>query len=336
MVSQSDRPDPLSYEPGDRVGICLDLDGTAYRSGSVFVETMAVLPHAPGFDPPEDDRRHLRRALSAVAAYSGGRTTAIRWELTMAALDALTAFGAAPVSRRLLARIVDRRAGRASEDGVDGALDEPSRSARPPVDPSSYRRLRYRLLATYGAFLRGRRTTEIERLVEGVVDAHVPVDRPLQAVLERAGRETDVETYLVTDAPDHVARAYARKLTGDPDRVCATGFETDEGRFTGAFEPVNKRRTIDRLRAERGWEYVVAAGDSAVDVPMATVANLFFPVCGQGDVDARFDDLVPILPTSIERLRGTLDRNRNAIVVPADEDLSRVLTTGLRAVGVLP
>ncbi len=61
--------DPLGYEPGDCVGLCLDIDGTVYRSSSVFIETLAFLPYADGITLTPAERRHRRTALTAVAEY---------------------------------------------------------------------------------------------------------------------------------------------------------------------------------------------------------------------------------------------------------------------------
>lgn len=332
------RPTPLSYEPGAAVGIGLDLDGTAYRFGSVSVETIAYLSYTSEMKLTERDRAHLRSALSTVARYGESRPNALRWAVTMRVLDGFQAVGAASLSRRLLARIIDRHTGRVRDAGGDRTGDPVRGSSRTitSMGSTSYRTMRRRLLTAYGAFLRGKRATEVERIVEGIVTSRTPVDPRLRTILDRARTESGAETFLVSDAPEHIARAYARKLTGEPDRVRATAFETDaSGRFTGAFESIDKRRALTRLRAEREWEYVVAAGDSAVDARMAAVSNLFVAVRGQGDIGSRDDDLDPVSPRSVGRLREELCRDRNVIGVGPDEELWRALLTALRAVGVL-
>lgn len=63
----ADDLDPLAYEAGDRIGACLDINGTIYRSGSVFIEMLVFLPYTDGITLSPAERRHRRTALTAVA-----------------------------------------------------------------------------------------------------------------------------------------------------------------------------------------------------------------------------------------------------------------------------
>lgn len=331
MTAPQRAADPLAYEPGDRLGICLDVDGTVYRSGSVFVETLAYLPYADGVTLTSAERRHRRTALLAVAAYHGGFATRAKWRCVLTGLDALRVVGGNTLFERILATLARREADDARPDA------ETSPRPRPTPDPETYRSMRRTVLSAYADLLRGKRRRDVQRAVASLVERRCPVDPRLRTVLDRVTRETDAELCLITDAPDHVATAYADELHGDELRVVGTSYETDaEGRYTGRFESVDKGDAVADLRTDREWDFVVAAGDSAVDASMADAANVFLAVAGQGGIEHRLDGRDPISLRGAEYdVRERLGPDRNVVRTPHDEDLASALRTTLSAVGAL-
>jgi phosphoserine phosphatase len=277
----SPRRDPRGYTPGDIVGVALDMDGTAYRDGSVFVETMAYLPFVDGFDVDDAGAAHLRRALLAVAEYGGGPDARRRWERVLRGIDRLGRCGAPFLARGALDGLSRLRS--RSTGGAPTLENDPGRATEYPT-------MREHVLAAYGRFLRGRRPAAVDRAVARVVDRRVRRDADLDAALGRV-RRAGGEVYLVTDAPEDVAEAFCRAR--GLDGVVATRYPVTDGRYTGEFVPVDKATAVARLRRDRGWDYVVAAGDSAVDLGMAPAAEVTLAVAGQGDVtEALADDVV--------------------------------------------
>jgi hypothetical protein len=117
--------------------------------------------------------------------------------------------------------------------------------------------------------------------------------------------------------------------------VIGTTYDVHAGRYTGTFKRVDKGSTVERLRADHGWEYVVAAGDSPVDVAMARNANLFLAVDGLSTLPWRQPDLDPMpIPDSEVDLRGQLTPQRNVVHVPPETPFERALRTALRALGI--
>lgn len=321
--------DPLAYESGDRVGLCLDVDGTTYRTGSVFVEALAYLPYADAVTLSRSERRHRRTALLAVAGYRSELLARIKWQWTLWVLDALRVGGADSLSETVLTALARRTA--------DHQRDGSRRSSGPPPAPSpgAYRSMRQTVLSAYGRLLRGKRATDVERTVADVVARRCPVDPQLRATLDHVVRESETDLYLITDAPEHVATAYARNLCGDAARVIGTSYETDgRGRYTGRYDPVDKGDAVAQLRADRQWEFVVAAGDSAADATMADAANVFLAVAGQGDLRDRLTGVS--LRGSVRDVRLRLGAGSGVVRVRRDEDFATALATTLRAVGVLP
>lgn len=322
--------DPLAYDPEDRIGLCLDVDGTVYRSGSVFIETLAFLPYADGFALTSADRRRRRIALRAVADYSGGFAARIKWRCLLTGLDALRVVGAERSSEALLEAVAERRAARATRPGDRSREDAPSIS-----DADAYATMRRTVLSAYGELIRGKRATDVERAVIPVVERRCSVDSEPRATLDRLTRHADADVFLITDAPEHVATAYARNLAEDV-QVRGTVYETDaDGRYTGEFARADKRAAVGRLRAEREWDYVVAAGDAPVDAKMAREANLFLAVAGQGDLSRRLRGTDTVSLRGPDRdLRSELALARKIVRVPRDEPFARALRTVLNAVGV--
>lgn len=318
-------PSPLGYTPGDRVGVALDLDGTAYRDGSVFVETMAYLSvGATTLDLDDVDRERLRTAVLAVARYRGGERTRRRWSRALRALSVAGSLGGPTVAGEALERLSRLRAGRTGRGRSTGAPDDPG--------GLDYDGMRRRTLGGYGAFLRGRAPATVERATDRLVRERLPTDGRLRAALGRV-RAAGGETAFVSDAPAHLVRSHAGTLTDDPP-VRATAFEVDAGRYTGDYEPVDKRAALGSLREERGWDYVVAAGDSSVDAAMAEVADCFLAVDGQGDGRRRFGGSDPVALADPASLRRSLGPDRRAVGVGPEAEVGDALVTVLRAAGV--
>lgn len=316
------KPSPLDYTPGDRVGVALDLDGTAYRDGSVFVEAMAYLSvGASTLDLDAADRERLRAAVLAVARYRGGEPTRRRWASTLRALDAVGAVGGPGVAGDALERLSHLRARRPRRGESAGGPD------------ADYAGMRRATLGGYGSVLRGRDRATVERATDRLVRDRLPTDRRLRAALGRVAGSGG-ETAFVSDAPAHLVRSHASTLADDAP-VRATAFRTDAGRYTGAYDPVDKRAAVEALRETRGWDYVVAAGDAAVDAEMAAVADCFLAVDGQGDGRREFEALDPIPLSDPASFRRALGPDRRAVRVGPEEEVGDALVGVLRAVGVL-
>lgn len=296
-----------------RVGLCLDVDGTAYRDGSVFVETMGYFQFSAELDVTADDRRVLRDALGAVAAFRGGDRARRTLGLAFRLLDAVrVVFGARAAVHALRWFVRVQHAG-------DGEAD---------TDPGDYREVEHTLLDAYGRFLRGRRPETVRTAARRVVAEWLPVDERLADLL--TGRPA-VETYLVTDAPAHVATGYAAQLTGEPERTVATEWAVADGTYTGDYSPVEKSAAVERLRETRGWDVVVAAGDSPVDREMAAAADVFLGVEGvSGDGPFTDDADALALPADLARVVAAVEAGR-PLVVPDGVALADALEAVLDA-----
>lgn len=321
---------PFAYESGDSVGLCLDIDGTVYRSGSVFIETLAFLPYADGITLTPAERRYRRTALTAVAEYHGGFVGKTKWRGVLTGLDTLRAVGCPNLSETLLTTLARRRS--------DG---QPRRDGPPPTRRTGtsaidrYRKMREAILESYGSLLQGRRRSDVMSAVANVVDRRCSMDARLRATLDRVADCADTDLYLVTDMPDHIATAYARKLRGVSQVVGVTYHTDDADRYTGEFDRVDKGTTVSRLRAERGWEYVLAAGDSPGDLPMASEADCFLAVAGQSHLADHMSPSDTVSPCdSAATLHERLAPDRKFVRVPTEAEFGSVLETTLRAVGI--
>lgn len=145
--------------------------------------------------------------------------------------------------------------------------------------------------------------------------------------IERSGRDT-LRDVLGT----HIARPYAG-LLGETVDVVGTDFATADGRFTGEYAFVEKGPTVEQLRTERDWDYTVAAGDSATDLPMAAAADLFLAVAGRGAVTDDIPAEFQTVSESTVRTSG-LPKNGDAILVERATNLGDALRLTLGALGV--
>lgn len=332
---------PLGYAPGDRVGVALDLDGTAYRDGSVFVETMAYLAvGASTLDLDDAARQRLRTAVLEVARYRGGASTRRRWDWTLRALAAAGRLAGPELAGDALERLSRARRTRTrtrTTRGVGNGRPRRAGDTHPPhtgsSDEAAYAAMRRATLGGYCDVLAGRDRAPVERATGRLVRDRLPVDGRLRSALARV-RGAGGEAAFVSDAPAHLVRAYAAGLTDDAP-VRATALETDEGRYTGEYDSVDKRAALAELRETRDWDYVVAAGDSAVDAGMASVADCFLAVEGQGDGRRRFGELDPVPLADPETLRRELGPDYRAVRVGPGEGVGDALVSVLRAVGVL-
>ncbi|WP_135664312.1 haloacid dehalogenase-like hydrolase [Halorhabdus rudnickae] len=315
MVSDSS----TGITAGDRVALVLDIDGTVHRHGSIFVESLALLPYVGDISLDEADRDTLRDVLGSVAAYAGGDRSRRRWLGMIRVCDVLAAAGLGRPVARLLAGLVRYRARRASASATAG-------------DAGDYREMQRRILDRYGTFLDGRHRERVQGAFERVVERHVRVDPEIRRVIADLASVVDLDVVLVTDVPTHIARPYAASL-GDEIDVIGTDFATSDGRFTGEYTFVDKGAAVDRLHTEREWEYVLAAGDSANDLPMAAAADLLMAVAGRGNLLAE----LPAEYRSIElsALRTTqLAADTDAIIVPRETSVTDALRQTFTALGV--
>ncbi|WP_158855043.1 HAD family phosphatase [Halorhabdus sp. CUG00001] len=298
--------------PTRRVGLCLDIDGTIHRHGSIFVETLAVLPYASELPLSDADRAAIRNVLGAVADYAGGDRSRDRWLGALRGCDALAAMGLDAIVARVLAKAIRLRARGASRSGPTG-------------DGADYRSMQTQVLDAYGQLLRDKRAEQIDDAVTAALGLAVRVDERLQETL----RERGVDVVLVTDVPTHVATQYAQ-LIDDRVRVVGTDFETRDGRFTGEYSFVQKGPAVERLRNRRDWDYVIAAGDSASDLPMARAADLFLAVAGRGNV---IEELPAESRTVSAEALGAdqLDRSTDVVTVPREMALGTALERTMAA-----
>ncbi|ERG89422.1 MAG: hypothetical protein J07HX5_01580, partial [halophilic archaeon J07HX5] len=78
----------MSYSCDDRVGLCVDIDGTLYRRGSVFVEAASAFAvQSPVLERPA--RSQLREAIGLVGEFHGSAATRWRWKQTLRGLEGL-------------------------------------------------------------------------------------------------------------------------------------------------------------------------------------------------------------------------------------------------------
>lgn len=315
MVSASAGP----IADGDRVGLCLDVDGTIHRHGSIFVESLAVLPYASDLPIEGRERELLTEALGTVAAYAGQDQSRRRWLGALRVCDVFDRVGLGSVAAHVLVRLIRYRATQASGAPATGETE-------------GYRDMQRRILDQYGAFLEGRRRDRTERAFEQVASSHLRAEPSIRETLAALTAAADIDVVLVTDVPTHIARPYAGLVGAGVDAV-GTDFETVEGRFTGDYTFIKKGAEVERMRAERGWDYVLAAGDSANDLPMAAAADLFVAVAGRGNVG---DDLPSDYRTieASEIRPGKLPSGTDAIRVPQATSLADVLETTFGALGI--
>lgn len=304
----------MSSTAGERVGVCLDIDGTLYREGSAFVDVLVALPVTAAHPFGSSDRTQFRRAVGVVGRYEGGVTTAWCWRATLRAVeglrrvtDARTAGRALDGLKRLQAWLADRRAsGRSRGD---------------------YETMQKELLEQYGTAIAGHDRTTIQSAVAACLQDLDPVDPETVGVLREATR-AGIDVALVTDMPAHVAEQLATAVIDAPVRaVVGTRFGTDRnGRFTGAFEPVDKGIAVSDLREKHGWASVVAAGDTRRDLAMAETADRFLAVAGQGRIRAALAD-PPRLDAEMAGRSGV--RDPPVASVPPDQSLGAALRVAL-------
>lgn len=300
------------------VGFCLDVDGTLHRSGSVFVETLAHLGFCGELSLDADERRHRRDVIGTAVEYDAGTTARRRWGRVLRGLDALALAGGRPLADAAVSGLERLRAA-VSEDGT-----APRRRAqRADGDGLDYRTMQRRALDAYGRLIAGRRVEAVERAARAVVARHVETDPDVGTAVERL-RAAGASVCLVTDAPAHAARAYARELSVPAGGVAGTRYHVDaDGRYTGEYTLVDKGAAARRFRRSGDWERLVAAGDAVVDLPMGSPADLFLAVAGEGGLPAALDEPAgPAPPPTCDVVRVGPDRPVGAALVDALESVT--------------
>jgi Phosphoserine phosphatase len=315
LLGCDDRQVPVPTAPTDHmaepagneehnIGLCLDIDGTLYRGGSVFVEALPWL--AGGSWTRPSDRAHLRATVGAVARHHGGWLREVVTRGLLSGVDTLRAAGA----------------DRAAETALETLSRLPAPSANGGTQSDRGRkRLRECLLTEYGAAVADRPAAAIRRGLAAVFakgpDKPVPSlpDRLVSTLSEIATRGVDIA--LVTDAPAHVAQAFADSAMelGRIVTVVGTQYDRVDGVFTGEFTRIHKGKMISELADRRGWDRVIAGGDTARDLAMAERADRFVAVEGHGDIRGQ------VAPRGeAPGIEGT-----NAAFVPRGQRLSPVL-----------
>ncbi|ERH04815.1 MAG: phosphoserine phosphatase [Halorubrum sp. J07HR59] len=267
--------EPADDEKHD-TGLCLDIDGTLYRGGSVFVEALPWLAGASW--TRASDRAHLRATVGAVAHHHGGQLREVATRGLLSGVDTLRAAGADQAAKTALETL--------------SGLPTPSADGDAQSDRGR-ERLRERLLTEYGAAVADRPAAVIRRSLEAVFrnEPAEPVPSlPDQLVTTLSDiATTGVDIALVTDAPAHVARAFADSTTRLDGIVTIVGTRYDrvDGVFTGEFTRIHKGDIIAELADRQGWDRVIAGGDTARDLAMAKPADRFIAVEGHGDIRGR-------------------------------------------------
>jgi phosphoserine phosphatase len=304
--------------PTATTALCLDVDGTLYRDGSVFVESVGYLPFVHPGRWSSDDRRAFRRIVGLVGRHYGGRWTERRWRTVLRAVDVLGRVGGPDVAVSTLDRL---RAVRARVDAASGS--------ERPSGPSSnaYDELRVSLLTEYGRAIGSHRREPLGTALREVLGRRVLVDDATADALRTVASPT-VALALVTDMPATIAEAFADTLDAPVRAVAATRFETDpQGRFTGEFRTTDKAEALAGLLDRYDWERVVAVGDTVRDLRMRSVADQFVAVAGQGRIGAHLSK--PYVTAS--GVDSEVVRETDTVYVPRAEPLGRVLRTVLPA-----
>lgn len=264
-----------------QTGLCLDIDGTLYRQGSVFVETVAALSvHSPLFGPQA--RASLREAVGIVGEFHGSRFTRWRYERTLRGLAVLRR----RVGSAAAARAFDWL--RAIRERVDGVSGDWERGA----DPAARAAFQQRLLERYARAIAGQDSTHVAEAVRSVLSGLQPIDRGTATALSWLG-DRGVDLVLITDMPSHVAEAFAETVIDVPvASVAGTTFRTDEsGAFTGDYATIDKGAVVEDLVDDREWAYTLAAGDTERDAAMAPHVDTFLAVAGHGGVRRATEEL---------------------------------------------
>lgn len=266
---------------GVHTGVCLDIDGTLYRQGSVFVEAIASLAvQSTLFDPSA--RTHLRGAVGTVGEFYGGPFTRWRWEQTLRGLEGLRRQSNAQTAARALDWL------RTARERLDGAL--PETDGR--VDSAARVAFQQQLLTRYSRALAGQDRADLSGALRSILRDVQPIDRRTGAALSRLANG-GADLMLVTDMPSHVAEAFAEASIDAPvASVNGTTFQTDEsGAFTGDYTTIDKGTVVETLVGEREWEYTLAAGDTDRDAAMAPHVDTFLAVAGHGGVRRAIEGL---------------------------------------------
>jgi phosphoserine phosphatase len=261
-----------------RPAVCLDLDGTVYP-GSAFVRALILVPWY--LDVDGAGAAHLRDAVAAVARHRAGRRGERRFRRLSGAVDVVrrraSSRASLAVARGLLAVAPGHRSGGADGPGAAAA-------ARPHDGRIDYDEMRASILDAYGAFLAGREPATVRAGVRRLVARDLSVAPAWGRVCARLCR-AGTTTYLVTDAPAHLARPYAEKIGLDPANVRGTRFTRGpNGRYDGGYHPVAKDEAVAEVRKTGDHDAVVAAGDSATDLAMLSAADRFLAVGHETDL----------------------------------------------------
>ncbi len=290
----------------NNVGLCLDVDGTLYRRGSVFVEALPWLTGAAW--TRSTDRAHLRAAVAAVMRHYGGSLRGMVTRGLLSAVDSLRMLGCNQTAKAAL-KMLSQLSG---PHGNGNTYPHRNRERE---------HLHKLLLSEYGAAVADRPVTIVRRSLATVFhdrhDGAVPSlpDRLVTTLSEIA--TDDVSVALVTDAPAHVAQAFTESTAELNDAVSVVGTQYDrvDGIFTGDFTRIDKGEVITELADRQGWDWVIAGGDTTRDLAMAQRADRFIAVEGHGDI-RRWAET-----------EGTAEATRDtrATFVPYGQQLSPVL-----------
>lgn len=298
--------------------LCLDIDGTLYRGGSVFIESISYLPFVQSGHWSPTDRRILRQAVGLVGRYYGNPWTEKRWRITLRTVDLLQRLGDGELALSLLDTL------REVQTQINTVID-PKYTFNSP-STNSYDEMRISLLKKYAKAITTHRRGELRTAMKQALSRFALIDNPTAAALEDITTSTSsVELVLITDMPATIANIFASKAIEVPIQVVvATKFETDQtGRFTGDFDSINKSRMLTALDEQHNWDHVIAAGDTVRDLRMQSTADQFIAVSGQGRINEHLQEpYVTVSESNPESIHESHD-----VYVPKEVPLGVVLRT---------
>jgi hypothetical protein len=303
-------------ESPQKTALCLDIDGTLYRDGSVFIESISYLPFVQSGHWSPTDRRMLRRAVGLVGGYYGNIWTEKRWQMTLRVVDILQRTGNNKLALSLLDTLRELQARLNSVITSEYSLNSPS--------TGNYNEMRISLLNKYAKAITTHHRADVRTAVENAISRCTLIDDTTATALEDITTSlSSSELVLITDMPTLIAEMFASEAIAAPvETVVATKFETDQrNRFTGEFQSINKSKMIKVLNKRYNWDRVIAAGDTVRDLEMQSTADQFIAVSGQGRIDEHLQE--PYV-TASKSNANPIDGSDN-VYVPRDVSLGMVL-----------
>lgn len=263
-----------------KTALCLDIDGTLYRGGSVFIESLSYLPFVQSGHWSPTDRHVLRQAIGLVGRYYGNAWTEKRWQITLRIVDLLQRIGTDEIALSSLDTL------REFQTQLNSVID-PEYTFNSP-SASDYDEMRISLLTTYAKAITTHHQSELRTAINDIISRCTLIDKTTATALEDISTSSSsLDIILITDMPTTIAETFASEAIEAPiQTTVATRFETDQTeRFTGEFHSINKSEMLTTLDEQHDWDRIVAAGDTVRDLRMRSIADRFIAVSGQGQIN---------------------------------------------------